>query len=121
MNCMGLVLRPRKKIRHRHPKTPSTIGAWRLQLDPVWAYLQTSAARQYFLKAAKKTSNLASINMTQLRNLPLPLPRLETQQKFQERFRACRALEKQQSDATGIADVSFQSLLAGVFSERQVT
>lgn len=85
------------------------------------AYLQTSAARQYFLKAAKKTSNLASINMTQLRNLPLPLPRLETQQKFQERFRACRALEKQQSDATGIADVSFQSLLAGVFSERQVT
>ena len=81
------------------------------------AYLQTSAARQYFLKAAKKTSNLASINMTQLRNLPLPLPRLETQQDFQERYRACRALEKQQSDATGIADVSFQSLLAGVFSE----
>lgn len=85
------------------------------------AYLQTSAARQYFLKAAKKTSNLASINMTQLRNLPLPLPRLETQQDFQERFRACRALEKQQSDATGIADVSFQSLLAGVFSEQQTT
>lgn len=84
-------------------------------------YLQNSAARQYFLKAAKKTSNLASINMTQLRNLPLPLPRLEAQQEFQERFRACRALEKQQSDATGIADVSFQSLLAGVFSERQAT
>jgi type I restriction enzyme S subunit len=83
------------------------------------AYLQTSAARQYFLKAAKKTSNLASINMTQLRNLPLSLPRLETQRDFQERFRACRALERRQSDATGIADVSFQSLLAGVFSERQ--
>jgi type I restriction enzyme S subunit len=85
------------------------------------AYLQTFPARQYFLKAAKKTSNLASINMTQLRNLPLPLPRLDTQREFQKRFRACRALEKQQSAATGIANVSFQSLLAGVFSEVRAT
>ena len=85
------------------------------------AYLQTSAARQYFLKAAKKTSNLASINMTQLRNLPLPMPPLEIQRDFQKNFRACRALGMQQSEATGIADVSFQSLLARVFSEGQAT
>lgn len=85
------------------------------------AYLQTSAARQYFLKAAKKTSNLASINMTQLRNLQLPLPRLETQRKFQDRFRDCRALEEQQSAATRIADISLQSLLAMMFSERHPT
>ena len=85
------------------------------------AYLQTSAARQYFLKAAKKTSNLASINMTQLRNLPLPMPPLEIQRDFQKNFRACRALGKLQSEATGIADASFQSLLARVFSEGQAT
>jgi type I restriction enzyme S subunit len=84
------------------------------------AFLQTFAARQYFLKAAKKTSNLASINMTQLKNLPLPLPNLELQAEFQARFRACRSLVGQQAKATSIAETSFQSLLAGTFGEERI-
>ncbi len=81
------------------------------------AFLQTDAARQYFLKAAKKTSNLASINMTQLKNLPLATPDFRRQAAFRERFQTCRSLEKQQSKAAGIAEGSFQALLAGVFGE----
>jgi type I restriction enzyme S subunit len=81
------------------------------------SFLQTFAARQYFLKAAKKTSNLASINMTQLKNLPLPVPHLDRQVEFQAKFRMCRSLEGQQARASSIAAVSFQSLLAGVFGE----
>lgn len=81
------------------------------------AFLQTFAARKYFLKAAKKTSNLASINMTQLKNLPLPLPRLALQAEFQTQYRVCRSLVVQQSRATAVAESAFQSLLAGVFGE----
>jgi type I restriction enzyme S subunit len=81
------------------------------------AYLQTFAARQYFLKAAKKTSNLASINMTQLRSLPVPVPTLDEQAEFSDKFRQCRSLETQQSRATEQADRAFQSLLAGVFKQ----
>jgi type I restriction enzyme S subunit len=37
-------------------------------------YSQTQSAKQYFLKNGKQTTNLASINITVLSNLPLPLP-----------------------------------------------
>ena len=36
--------------------------------------------KQYFLGAAKQTTNLASMNATQLRQMPLPLPSLQEQQ-----------------------------------------
>lgn len=81
------------------------------------SHLQTFEARQYFLKAAKKTSNLASINMTQLRNLPVPLPSLPGQAGFSVSYRTIRSIERQQSEATAHAEQTFQSLLAGVFGE----
>ena len=37
--------------------------------------------REYFADASKQTTNLASINMTQLRSFPLPIPPLEEQQQ----------------------------------------
>lgn len=44
--------------------------------------LQSQYAKQYFLKCAKKTTNLASINITQLRSLPMPDATVESQQQF---------------------------------------
>jgi type I restriction enzyme S subunit len=38
--------------------------------------------RDYFAGASKQTTNLASINMTQLRSFPLPIPPLEEQQRI---------------------------------------
>jgi type I restriction enzyme S subunit len=38
--------------------------------------------KQYFLKCAKQTTGIASINMTQLRSLPVILPPLELQNEF---------------------------------------
>jgi type I restriction enzyme S subunit len=89
------------------------------QLVPEYfaTFLQTASARQYFLKAAKKTSNLASINMTQLKNLPLGLPEFHRQIEFREHFRALRCLENQQSKAMAVAKLSFESLLAEVFGK----
>lgn len=45
-------------------------------IEPLWCstYANSPAGRRYFEDAAKQTTNLASINMTQLRNCPMPLP-----------------------------------------------
>lgn len=45
-------------------------------------YLQTQYAKKYFLKASKKTSNLATINMTQLKAFPVRVPPIEIQRRF---------------------------------------
>lgn len=55
-------------------------------------YLQTSVPRSYFLRCAKRTTNLASINMTQLRGLPVPTPVLAQQQEFVRRVAAVEKL-----------------------------
>jgi type I restriction enzyme S subunit len=49
-----------------------------------WAelYLNARPARDYFAGSAKQTTNLASINMTQLRSCPFPLPPLEEQARI---------------------------------------
>jgi type I restriction enzyme S subunit len=51
-------------------------------------YVQTVPARAYFLRCAKKTTNLASINMTQLRALPVVVPDVEHQREFVRGARA---------------------------------
>ena len=45
-------------------------------------YLQCKSARKYFLKAAKQTTGIASINMKQLRELPVALPPIGEQIRF---------------------------------------
>jgi type I restriction enzyme, S subunit len=47
-----------------------------LNITPLWLvhYANSEQGKAYFLKAAKQTVNLASINLTQLRNCPFPLP-----------------------------------------------
>jgi type I restriction enzyme S subunit len=81
------------------------------------SFLQTDPARAYFLKSAKKTTNLASINMTQLRALPVIVPPVSEQRSFQSRFAACRSLEADQAHGATLAKQTFQSLLARVFAE----
>ena len=45
-------------------------------------YLQHQKAKRYFLGCAKQTTGIASINMQQLRALPVLMPPLELQEKF---------------------------------------
>lgn len=47
-------------------------------------YLQSAAAKQYFLRCAKRTTNLASINLTQLKKLPVPVVSLAEQERFSQ-------------------------------------
>jgi type I restriction enzyme S subunit len=59
-------------------------------------YLNSPVGRRYFESVAKQTTNLASINATELRGCPVPVPPLAEQQrivaKVDELMRWCDAL-----------------------------
>lgn len=78
-------------------------------------FLQTQAAKQYFLRCAKKTTNLATINKTQLRALPVPSPPIEQQHEFARELVAMTAVTVRQSEALREADDLFASLVARAF------
>jgi type I restriction enzyme S subunit len=71
--------------------------------------------KAYFLRIAKKTTGIATINRTQLGGLPVLLPRLERQAEFVEKFSAIRSIQSQQSAATAKAQTAFNALLARTF------
>lgn len=59
-------------------------------------YLQSARAKGYFLRCAKKTTNLASINLTQLMALPVPVVPLEEQEAFEAEIEsASKAVTKE--------------------------
>jgi type I restriction enzyme S subunit len=98
------------------------VRADRNRLEPLFfsAYLQTPSVKDYFFRSAKKTTNLASINMTQLRALSVPLPSLLSQQEFAARVTEISALQEKLADGSKQAETLFQSLLSQAFS-RELT
>jgi type I restriction enzyme S subunit len=60
--------------------------------SPEWGqlYLNSADARAYFASSAKQTTNLASINMMQLRHCALPLPPLAEQHRIVARVEELR-------------------------------
>ncbi|WP_246955506.1 restriction endonuclease subunit S [Brachybacterium sp. Marseille-Q7125] len=60
------------------------VRADREKVLPVYLayYVMGGAAKSYFLRCAKQTTGIASINMTQLRALPVPVPPVHLQEKF---------------------------------------
>jgi type I restriction enzyme S subunit len=85
-------------------------------------YSQTETARCYFFKHAKQTVNLASINMTLLSYLPVPLPPVEEQQRVVEEIEArisvLDQLEKAIDTAMAQAQALRQSILKKAFEGR---
>ena len=47
-------------------------------------YSASSAGKQFFLSLSKRTTNLASINLTQLKEFPIPIPALKDQRRITE-------------------------------------
>lgn len=75
----------------------------------------SSYGKRYFLKAAKQTTGIASINITQLKNFPIPIPPLSLQQKFAqlvEQIEEQKAVVKQ---SLAESEVLFEGLLAEYF------
>lgn len=67
------------------------------QLLKEWVELvfNSGVGRDYFAGASKQTTNLASINMTQLRSFPLPIPPLEEQRRILDLLAALNDLCEQ--------------------------
>lgn len=96
------------------PLTKGLLSEW------VVMYTNSPVGRQYFETAAKRTTNLASINMTQLRYCPLPLPPLAEQKRIVEKVDLllilCDAIDKhqqqRQQNLLTINDTALAQLLA---------
>ncbi len=81
------------------------------------AFLRSPFAKSYFLRCSKKTTNLATINMTQLRATPLAVPPIAAQQQFASTIsRLGRAISVQR-EALRQADHLFETLLHQAFGE----
>lgn len=78
-------------------------------------FLRTPQAKQYFLRCAKKTTNLASINMTQLRGLPVPVPSISTQRHFEDAAKTINQIAATRKRAVANAESLFGSLVQRAF------
>jgi type I restriction enzyme S subunit len=77
--------------------------------------LQTEVVKSYFLRCAKKTTNLASINMRQLRALLVPLPPIRLQERFERELQAIRQLDDRQKSSEAQASELFGGLVQRAF------
>ena len=91
-----------------------------IQSEWLTLFTNSPVGRTFFQNAAKQTTNLASINMTQLRNCPTPVPPLSEQKrivsKVSELLSLCDALEAKltqaQSSSTQLLSAAVHHLLA---------
>ena len=64
-------------------------------------YAGSSRGKSYFLNCSKQTTNLASMNSTQLKGLPVPIPLLDEQDAILERIGAVDDRLKREEDSVG--------------------
>jgi len=80
-------------------------------------YTASTAGRAYFQQVGKQTTNLASINSTQVKEMPVPVPPLDEQEQLLGPVRAVRkraeALDNQITKLRTVQRAVVQELLAG--------
>ena len=79
------------------------------------SFLSTNSAKAYFLKCAKQTTNLASINMTQLKKLPVMIPPITLQEKYVGFLEDKEKLQAEKGKASESVNNLFNSLLQRAF------
>jgi len=83
--------------------------------DYARAFMQSEAARGYFLRVAKRTTGIASINKTQLGQLPVWVPPLYLQTAFAEQASRLDSLARHLDAAAAKAEAMAAGLSAEVF------
>jgi type I restriction enzyme, S subunit len=71
--------------------------------------------KKYFLRSAKQTTGIASINITQLKGFPLIVPPTPLQEAFADHIRALEALKANHQKALAELDALFASLQQRAF------
>ncbi|MBG6094236.1 type I restriction enzyme S subunit [Nocardioides luteus] len=84
--------------------------------DYLAAFMASRSARSYFLRAAKQTTGIASINMTQLKALPVLVPSGSDQSAFVERMKGVESQRVAMKRAIAANDELFASLQARAFN-----
>lgn len=79
-------------------------------------YLKHQRAKRYFLGCAKQTTGIASINMKQLKALPVLLPPLELQNEFSAFIKQTDKSKAAVQQALGKAQLLFDSLMQKNFN-----
>lgn len=93
---------------------------WLSSQNELWLenFLNSTPCREYFAGASKQTTNLASINKTQLMNCPIALPPLAEQKRIVTRIdqlmSLCDELEKQIDATTQKQTQLLSSLVSAV-------
>ena len=84
-------------------------------------FLQTPFAKVYFLRAGKRTTNIASINLTQLKALLVPIVAPEQQDEFIRRSSGIRALAASCEQSDRKIGELFASLISRAFTGELTT
>lgn len=80
------------------------------------AYAASPAGKEYFLRVAKRTTGIASINKTQLSALPVPVPPIALQQEFERKLGDLRSIQRLSSNATAAAIQTANAASAAFFA-----
>lgn len=89
------------------------------ELTPFWfeRYFNSPVGRGYFESASKQTTNLASINMRQVRSCPIPLPPLAEQHRIVAKVEQLMALVDALEQQLAASRATAEKLLAGIVAE----
>ncbi len=96
------------------------------EILPVWfeRYFNSPIGRSYFESASKQTTNLASINMRQVRGCPVPFPPLAEQRrivaKVDELMAVVDHLEAQQQERDKLAEAFAKACVASFTGTTQL-
>jgi type I restriction enzyme S subunit len=80
------------------------------------ALLRTQYAKEYFLRCAKRTSNLASINSTQVKAFPIPVPPITLQSKFAAAIEQWEQIHGRLTDGLAESKRLFQGIMQEAFT-----
>jgi type I restriction enzyme S subunit len=89
------------------------------ELSPVWfeRYFNSPPGRAYFEDASKQTTNLASINMRQVRGCPVPIPPISEQRRIVARVDQLMSLVDQLETQLSASRTAGEKLLEAVVAE----
>jgi len=81
------------------------------------AYINSSAGLSYFRSKAKRTTNLASINSTEVSNLPVPLPAKDIQASCARKLKdASKKIKALQDEAAKQRLATWNNFISAVFA-----
>ncbi|NYI71998.1 hypothetical protein GGQ54_002558 [Naumannella cuiyingiana] len=96
---------------------PDKLGrgtVWRGEL-PLCLHQASKPARSYFMRAAKQTTGIASINMTQLKALPVAVPPRDLQSLYLTRLDQVTAQRTAEQRTSATSEEFFTSLQSCAF------